>query len=328
MGVNHSRESLRALAVAACTLSLAGGSHPSDAWPSRPVTLVVPFPAGGTTDLTGRALAQALSRMWGQPVVVENRAGAGGIVGASQVMRAAADGYTLLLGTPADQVNAPLLTTKPPYDPQRDFAPVGCVSRGPNVLVVNAKVPAHSVGELIHLARAQPGRLHFASAGNGNTSHLSGELFGQTAGIDIAHVPYRGNSPAITDTVGGQVQMMFSSPASIRPHIQSGALRVLAVTSTRRVPSFPDTPTLREAGVAMDIYSWSCVFAPAKTPQPLIVKLNAALTQALSDQDVERNIASAEAEKFPQTPEEARQFLAAERKTWGDLIRSRNIRAD
>ncbi|MBV8620640.1 MAG: tripartite tricarboxylate transporter substrate binding protein, partial [Curvibacter sp.] len=248
----------RSALAAVCLLGLWAGAQAADAWPARPVTLVVPFPAGGTTDLTGRALARALARLWGQPVVVENRAGAGGTVGASVVMRAAPDGYTLLLGTPADQVNAPLLMSRAPYDPAQAFAPAGCISRGPNVLVVNAKVPVRSVDELIRLAKAQPGKLHFASAGNGNTSHLSGELFSQTAGIDLAHVPYRGNSPAAIDVMGGQVEMMFSSPASVRPHIQSGALRVLAVTSDRRVPGFPDTPTLRESGLAMDIYSWSC----------------------------------------------------------------------
>lgn len=318
----------RSALAAVCLLGLWAGAQAADAWPARPLTLVVPFPAGGTTDLTGRALARALARLWGQPVVVENRAGAGGTVGASVVMRAAPDGYTLLLGTPADQVNAPLLMSRAPYDPAQAFAPAGCISRGPNVLVVNAKVPVRSVDELIRLAKAQPGKLHFASAGNGNTSHLSGELFSQTAGIDLAHVPYRGNSPAAIDVMGGQVEMMFSSPASVRPHIQSGALRVLAVTSDRRVPGFPDTPTLRESGLAIDIYSWSCLFVPAQTPAALVAKLNAALTQALGDREVEHTISLADAEKFPQTPQEARQFLARERKTWGDLIRTRNIRAD
>lgn len=328
MAQHPSRGLLGLLAAAACALSLATDTRAADAWPSRPVTLVVPFPAGGTTDLTGRALAQALSRVWGQPVVVENKSGAGGTVGAAQVMRAAADGYTLLLGTPADQINAPLLMAKAPYDPARDFALVGCVSRGPNVLVVNAKLPVNNLGELIRLAKSQPGKLHFGSAGNGNTSHLSGELFGQSAGIDITHVPYRGNAPAITDTIGGQVQMMFSSPASVIPHIRSGALRAIAITSNWRVPNLPDTPTLRESGVPLEIYSWTCLFAPAKTPQPLIGRIHAALTQALDDPEVTRSIAAADAEKFSVTPEEARRFLAGERKTWGDLIRSRNIRAD
>lgn len=316
------------LAAAACAFTFAVHVQAAEAWPTKPVTLVVPFPAGGTTDLTGRALARALSSVWGQPVVVENRSGAGGTVGAAQVMRASADGYTLLLGTPADQVNAPLLMVKPPYDPARSFAPVGCVSRGPNVLVVNNKLPAKDLGDLIRLAKAQPGKLYFASAGNGNTSHLSGELFGQAAGIDITHVPYRGNAPAIVDTIGGQVQMMFSSPASVMPHIQSGALRAIAVTSNRRVPNLPEIPTLRESGVPLDIYSWTCLFAPAGTPPPLVAKLHAALTRALDDPDVVRNATMAAAEKFPQTPEEARRFLTGERKTWGELIRSRNIRAD
>jgi len=318
----------RHLSLIAIAFGLFNGASAAGTWPERTVTLVVPFPAGGTVDTSGRAVSLALSRIWRQPVVVENRGGAGGTIGAAQVARAAPDGYTLLIGTPADQVNAPFLLSKLPYDPARDLVPVGCLSRGINALVVNPKLGVKSVAELIASAKAQPGKLHYGSAGNGNTSHLSGELFAQSANIELMHVPYRGNAPALTDTIAGQVEMMFSAPGSIRMHVQNGKLRMLAVTSSKRVASYPDTPTFKELGLPVEVYAWSCVFAPSKTSPRLIADISAALSKALDDPEVERNILEGEAEKYRQTPEEAQLFLASERKKWGDLIRGRNIKAD
>ncbi|AOY96063.1 hypothetical protein BKK79_30940 [Cupriavidus sp. USMAA2-4] len=300
----------------------------AETWPARPLTLVVPFPAGGTTDTIARLLSNNLSRQLGQSVIVENKSGAGGTLGAAQVLRAPADGYTLLLGTPADQINAPLMLSRPPYDAARDFSPVGCVSRGPNVLVVNPLLPAHNVAELLRLARARPAQINFASAGNGNTSHLSGELFAQTAGIALTHIPYRGNAPAIADTIGGQVQMMFSNPATVLPHIRSGALRALAVTSRTRVAALPDVPTLAESGVPVEIYSWTCLFTRAGTAPDLAARLRAALAKALDDPRLAQAIAASGAETFSPPPAQTARFLADERTLWGNLIRSRHIHAD
>jgi len=311
---------LLALASAACAAA--------EAFPSRALTLLVPFPPGGSTDILARAVAQGLAKQLNQNVVIDNKAGAGGTVGAVQVLRAPADGHTLLLGTPAEQVNAPLLMAKPPYDPARDFEPVGCVVRFANVLVVNPKLPVHSVADLVRMAKAAPGKVNFGSAGNGNTSHLSGELFGQVAGVEITHVPYRGNAPAITDTIGGQVQMLFSSAASVAQHVASGALRALAVTGQTRQPLLPAVPTLREAGVPVEIYSFGCVMVAAKTALEIVEQLHGALSRALDDPAVAQVIEQIGGERFVGPREESRRFLARERQTWGHLIRTRNIKAE
>ena len=300
----------------------------ADAYPSRPVTLIVPFAAGGSTDSVARALGQGLGRQLGQPVIIDNKSGAGGTVGATQVMRSAPDGYTLLMGGPSDQVNAPFMMAKAPYEPARDFAPVGCAMRSANVLVVNPGLPAQSTPDLIRLAKAQPGKINFASAGNGNTSHLLGEMLAQSAGVSLTHVPYRGNAPALTDLLGGQVQMMFAAPVSVLQYVKSGTLRAIGVTSGSRLPDFPKVPTLRESGIPIEIYSWACLFVPAKTPAPIVEKLHSALTHVLDDPSVLQLISAMGSEKFAMTPAEAQRFLATERSTWSALIRSRNIHAD
>lgn len=316
------------LALAAIAVCVSPPAQADAAWPSRPLTLVVPYPAGGTTDTVARLLSKNLSRQLGQSVVVENKSGASGTLGAAQLLRTPADGYALLLGTPAEQINAPLMMSRLPYDPARDFAPLGCVSRGPNVLVVNAALQARSVADLLRLAKARPAQINFGSAGNGNTSHLSGELFAQTAGVSLTHIPYRGNAPAIADTIGGQVQMMFSNPATVMPHLRSGTLRALAVTSRARIAALPDVPTLKEAGVPLEIYSWTCLFARAGTPNEIVGKLHGALARALDDPKLGEAIAASGAERFVSTPEQAARFLAEERGLWGNLIRSRHIHAD
>lgn len=318
-----------ARSLAATTAILcAGSAMAADTYPSRPITLIVPFPPSGTTDVVGRALGLSLSRQLGKTVIVDNKSGAGGTVGATQVARAQPDGYTLLMGGPADQVNAPFLMSKPPYDAARDFEPAGCVLRAPNVLVVNPKLAAQSIADLVQLAKKEPGKLNYASAGNGNTSHLLGELFGQSASVDITHVPYRGNAPAVTDTMGGQVQMMFASPVSVVQHIRSGTLRAVAVTSSKRIASLPNVPTLREAGIPIENYSWVCLMAPAKTPVEILDKLHAAVARSLDDAEVLKTIELSGGEKFSSSRDEARRFLAAERSTWGNLIRARKITAD
>lgn len=316
------------LTLLASAILFAGAAMAADPFPSRPLTLLVPFPAGGVTDLVARAVAQGLTRQLGQQVVIENKGGGGGTVGATQVARAQADGYTILMGGPADQVNAPFLMAKPPYDPARDFEPVGCVLRAPNVLVVNAKLGARTVAELIQAAKKEPGKLNYGSSGNGGTSHLQGELLAMTANIDLTHVPYRGSAPAINDAIGGQVQMMFANPATVIQHIKSGALRPIAVTSTTRIAELPNVPTFRESGVALEVYSWTCLVVPARTPVEVVDKLHTALTRALDDPAVVQAIATTGGEKFATSRVEAKRFLTAERTLWSGVIRSRKIQAD
>ncbi len=300
----------------------------ADTYPSRAITMIVPFAAGGTTDILARALGQGLSRQLGQPVIVDNKAGAGGTIGATYVVRSAADGYTLLLGGVADQVNAPFLMSKAPYDPARDLAPVGCAMRTSNVLVVNPALPVQSIADLIRVAKAQPGKINFGSAGIGNTSHMLGEMLAQSAGITLTHIPYRGNAPALSDLLGGQVQMMFAAPVSVLQYIRSGTLRPIAVTSASRLPELPKVPTLRESGIPIENYSWACLFIPAKTPEPIADRLHAALSRVLDDAPVLQSISAMGGEKFAMTPAETQRFLATERATWSALIRSRNIHAD
>ena len=310
------------------TVLFAGAALAADPFPARSITMLVPFPAGGVTDLIARAAAQGLSKQLGQQVIIDNKGGGGGTVGATQVMRAPADGYTILMGGPGDQVNAPFLMAKPPYDAGRDFEPVGCLLRAPNVLVVNAKLPVKNVADLLQAARKDPGKLNYGSSGNGSTSHLQGELLAMTTNVDLTHVPYRGSAPAINDSIAGQVQMIFSNPATVLQHIQSGALRAIAVTSHARIPELPNVPTFREQGVALEVYSWSCIVAPAKTPVEVLDKLHAALARALEDPEVQKAIAATGGEKFATTREEAKRFLASERTLWGGVIRARKIQAD
>jgi len=310
------------LLIASANAALAQG-----VWPTRPVRWIVPYPAGGTTDIIARHVATRVGSLLGQNIVVENRGGAGGTIGATAVKQSAPDGYTFLVGAPADQINAPILS-KVSYDPAQDFVAVGCMMRGANVLVANPQLPATDVKSLLALARAQPGRLNYGSAGNGNTSHLSGELLKHLTGVFLVHIPYRGNGPAITDTIGGQVQMMFSNPISVQQHIRSGALRAIAVTASTRLAALPEVPTFKEAGLPLEVYAWMCLMAPTGTPDAVTARMAVALTAALQDGEVIRALEASGSEVFRATPQEAAAFIAAERTKWGELIRSRKITAD
>lgn len=321
------RNFLRLLTLVSASTSVSN-TFSADTYPSRAVTIVVPFAAGGTTDILARQVAQSLGEVLRQTVIVDNRAGAGGTIGATFVMRAPADGYTLLMGGPSDQVNSPFLMSRPPYDPARDFEPVGCIVRAPNVLVVNAKLPIKSVADLVRIAKAEPNKLNYASAGPGNTSHLLGELLAQQAGISLTHVPYKGNGPAITDTIGGQVQMLFASPISIPQQIKNGTLRPIATTASKRIITLPDVPTFREVGIDIENYSWSCLVVPAKTPNETVEKLHGALVKAMDNPGVLKAIEASGGEKFLTTRDEARRFIASERKIWAQLIRARNIKTE
>lgn len=298
-------------------------------WPTKPVRLVVPFAPGGTTDILARIVGQKLSESLGQQFVVENRGGAGGNVGADLVAKSAPDGYTILMGTPGTQAINQYVYQTMPYDTVKDFAPVSFVASVGNVLVVNPKVEAKDLKELIALAKAKPGTLNFATPGNGSTGHLSTELLKSMAGIDLVHVPYRGMGPAAQDLLAGQVQMAIDNIPSALPHIQSGALRAIAVTSGKRWFALPNVPTIAESGVSgYDAISWFVVMAPAKTPAEIVNKLSAEIDRLLKTDDMKKRFNEVGAEPVGGTPEALGRFLAAEMVKWQKVVAAANVKID
>lgn len=299
-------------------------------YPARPIRVVIPSAPGGFTDTVVQILNDHFRSVWGQPVVMEHKAGAGGIVGTDAVARAAPDGYTLLAGNIGPIVITPLLQQgKVPYEVERDLVPIKLLTSFGNVLVVHPSVPATSVKELIAFARSKPGALHFASPGIGQSQHLSGELFKRMAEVDIVHVPYKGTGPALTDLIGGQVQMMFSNIPPALQHVESGKLRALAVTGPRRARTLPDLPTLEEAGLpGYQVASWIALFAPAATPPAIVAKLHAEVTQALGSATGRERILAANAEPGTGSPQDLAAMVAAERSKWSKVIREGNIRAE
>jgi tripartite-type tricarboxylate transporter receptor subunit TctC len=309
-------------------LALAGPAKAQD-YPSKPIRLVVPFAAGGATDVLARLVGERLTASLGQQVVVDNRPGAGGNIGSDIVARAEPDGYTILMGAVGTHAINPSLYPKMPYDPVKDFAPVTLVASVPNVLVVNPEVPAKSVEELIDLAKAKPGELNFASSGNGTSIHLSGELFKAMTGTDIVHVPYKGSGPAVTDLLGGQVQMMFDNMPSSLPHVKAGKLRALGVTSAKRSPALPEVPTIAEAGVpGYDATSWFGILAPAGTPEPVVTRLQGAIVQALGEPEMRQRMADLGAEPVGDTPAEFGQFIAAEIAKWAKVVNDAGVKLE
>jgi tripartite-type tricarboxylate transporter receptor subunit TctC len=309
-------------------LALAGSAKAQD-YPSKPIRLVVPFAAGGATDVLARLVGERLTASLGQQVVVDNRPGAGGNIGSDLVARAEPDGYTILMGAVGTHAINPSLYPKMPYDPVKDFAPVTLVASVPNVLVVNPEVPANSVQELIDLAKAKPGELNFASSGNGTSIHLSGELFKAMTGTDIVHVPYKGSGPAVTDLLGGQVQMMFDNMPSSLPHVKAGKLRALGVTSAKRSPALPEVPTIAEAGVpGYDATSWFGILAPAGTPEPVVMRLQGAIVQALGEPEMRQRMADLGAEPVGDTPAEFGQFIAAELAKWAKVVNDAGVKLE
>ena len=299
------------------------------AYPDKPIRWIVPFPPGGAMDSIARTLGEQLARKFGQPVVVENKAGAGGNVGVDFVAKAPADGYTMVI-TSIGMVTNRHLYPKLNYDPMKDFAPVSQLAVVPNMLVVNpTKVKARTVGDLVTEAKSKPGKMTYASAGNGTSIHLAGELFTAMTGTDILHVPYRGSGPAVSDLLGGQVDMMFDSVASARPHVQAGKLVALAVTTSKRSSAMANVPTVAEAGVpGYDLSPWFGVFMPAATPRELVQTMNAALIEAMSRTEVKARFFVLGAEPIGNSPDAFAAVLATENAKWEKLIRARNIRAD
>jgi len=298
-------------------------------YPSRPIRMIVPFPAGGTADLLARQIGQTMSEALRQQVIIENRTGAGGNIGADLAARSKPDGYTLLMGTVSTHPINPNLYPNMPYDPVKDFAPVTMVARMPNLLVVHPSVPANNVAELIALAKARPGALAFASAGNGTTQHLAGELFKKMTGVDMIHVPYKGNAPAVTDLVGGQVQVMFDNiPVSLQ-QVRAGKLRALAVTGPARSPVLPELPSLAEAGLpGYSITSWFGLYAPSGTSPQIIERLNREANKALATAQIRRRLTDQGIEPAGGTPGQFADFMRAELVKWGKIVRESGARVD
>ncbi len=297
-------------------------------YPDHPITLIVPYAPGGGNDVLARAVAEPMSKSLGQPVVIENRGGAGGSVGTRQVAKAAPDGYTLGLGGTGTLAIDPTLYPNVGYDPRKDFAPVGLIATSPLIVLVNHSVPAHNVQELIALAKAQPGKLNYASAGVGSGIHLGTVLFAETAGIALTHIPYKGSGPALTDLLGGHVQIYVSSLPPAVGLVKEGKLRALGVTGLKRSASFPDLPTVAEQGLpGFEAVLHYGIVAPAGTPRPIIEKLNAALRAALDDPKVRGHIATEGAEPLPTSPEDYAADIDREETKWSALVRKSNAQA-
>jgi len=316
--------SLSALALSAIVLP----AQAEDKWPSKPITYVVPFPAGGTTDILARLIGQKLGPALGTNVIIDNRPGAGGNIGSELVARAAPDGYTIMGGTiSSHSINASLY--KLSYDPLKSFAPITLIGTNANVLVVNPASPFKSVKELIAAAKAKPASLSFASAGNGTSQHLSAELFKTMTGIDMVHIPYKGSAPAIQDVIGGQVPLMFDTTVVAGPFIQSGKVRPLAVTSAKRVASMPDVPTMAEAGVpGYEVVSWQAMFAPAGTPPAIVQRLQTEVAAILKQPDVQERLAKLGVEPSGMAPQQLAEFQAAEIAKWAKVVKAANVKVD
>jgi tripartite-type tricarboxylate transporter receptor subunit TctC len=310
-------------------MGFTSGLAQAQGYPTHSIRLIVPFPPGGATDIIARAVAQRWTETLGQSVVVENRPGAGGNIGSDVVAKATPDGYTLLMGTVGTHAINASLYTNMPYDHVKDFAPVILVAGVPNVMEVNPSVPAKTVQEFIAYAKANPGKLNFASSGSGTSIHLSGELFKVMTGVQMTHVPYKGSAPALTDLMGGQVQVMFDNLPPSLPHIKAGKLRPLAVTSATRAPALPDVPTVAESGVpGFEASSWFGVLAPAGTPRPIIDRLNGEVAKWLATPEAKERMLALGANAIGGSPEDFAAHIRAETAKWAKVVKESGAKAE
>lgn len=301
----------------------------SASYPTKPIRFVVPFPPGGPADILARAIAQPLGDRSGQQVVIDNRSGAGGIVGADIVAKAPADGYTLLMGTIGTQAINPSLYSRLPYDNVKDFEPIGLVSMVTIVLVTNPSVPAHSVKELIELARAKPAGVTFGSPGNGTPQHLASELFNTMAQVKTVHIPYKGAVPALQDLLGSRISAAFSSMPTALPYVKVGKLNALAVTSTKRSPVTPELPTVAEAGLpGYEVINWYGVLAPSGTPKPIVARLHDEITRIMNLPEVKERLATQGAEVITSTPQEFATFIRSETAKWAKVVKFAGAKID
>lgn len=306
-------------------LSAGVTAHAADAWPGKPITLVVPFAAGGTTDIVARIVAQKLGDALHQPVIVDNRGGAGGTLGANVVAHSAPDGYTLFMATIAHSI-APGLYRSLPYDFIRDFDPIGLVGTVPNVLIVNNSVPAKTVPELIAYIKKNPNRVNFGSAGIGSTEHLAGELFRSVTGTQITHIPYKGGAPMMADLIGGQIQMALETAPSALPHVKSGKVRALAVTTAKPSPAYPGVPTLAQAGVpGYEMQTWYAIMAPHGTPKAIEDRLHQELQHVLQMPAVDKTFADQGVTPGNMTPAQLEDFIKSETAKWGKVVKDAHI---
>ena len=307
----------------------AQGTFAADTFPTRPMRLIIPFPPGGGTDIMGRMVAQRLNDAFGMPVVVDNRGGAAGIIGTEMAARANPDGHTLMIGSVSTICINPSLHKNLAFDPVKDLAPISLVASTPSLLVVGSTLPVKSVKELIALAKAKPGQLHYATPGSGSSSHLGTELFKQVAGVNIQHVPYKGTGPAVTDLISGQVSMFITNMPSVLPMVKAGRVRALAVTSLQRSTLAPELPTVAESGIpGFEVIVWYGVLAPAAVPKALLARLNQEVRKMSDMQDVKDKLALLGAEAMSSTPEAFAQRIRDELSKWGKIVRDTGAKAD
>jgi len=312
-----------------CPAHVAAASPVPPAYPNRPLRLIVPFPPGGGNDILARAVGQRLSESLGQQVIVDNRGGAGGMIGGTLAATADPDGYTLFLGSMGSLAHNPALRPKLPYNPPRDFAAVSLLATSAFILVVNPGVPANSVRELIALARAKPGALNYGSSGTGSSLHMTGELFKYSAGVNIVHVPYKGTAPALTDLIAGQVQMVFSTMPPALPQVKAGKLRALGVTTTTRAKSAPEVPTIAESGVpGFEVQNWQGIVVPVKTPRPIVERLNREIVRVLALPAMIDTLGAQGLDPLSNTPAQFDKLIRAEIDKWRKLVQATGIHVE
>jgi tripartite-type tricarboxylate transporter receptor subunit TctC len=320
--------SITAALLCACLSAFAAPSH-AQGYPAKPIRVIVPYPAGGTSDILARSIGQKLSESWGQPVVVENKPGANGNVGADIVAKAPSDGYTLLLADIGALAISPSVYPTLPFDPTKDFAPVTMVAYSPHILVVHPSIAAGSVNELITLAKAKPGKLNFAISGLGGAPHLAGVDFALRAGIDWVYVPYKGGSQAIADVAGGQADVTLNGMLATYPLVQGGKLKLLAVSSAKRMSAIPDVPTIAESGLAgFESGSWQGIVAPAGTPREVVGKLNAEVSRIVNTPEMRANLGKQGADVRTNTPDEFAAFIRSEKTKWAKVVKDANVKID
>lgn len=321
--------SMRCLLSVAALLGFMSVAQAQTAYPARPIRFIVPFTPGGSGDIFARPVAQKMSESMGQQVVVENRPGSGGVIGTEAAAKAAPDGYTMMMGLTANVAVNPALYPKLPYDPLRDFAPVTLIASAPYVLVVPPSLPARNVKELIALARAKPGDLAYVSLGSGSMGHLSGELLASMAGVKLLHVPYKTLGQAIPDLISGQVQLLFLGIASAQPHVKSGKLRAIAVSSTKRSPAMREMPTVAESGVkGFDVTGWYGAFVPAGTPQDIVARLHREIVRVLAMPDIRERLSGEGAELVGNSPRDFDAFVRSEIVKWAKVVKLSGAKAD
>ena len=311
-----------------CIAAVSAGQVLAQAYPHKPLRLVVPFPPGGPTDILGRAIGAKLSEFMGQPVIIDNRGGAGGGIGADNIAKSAPDGYSLLLGTTGTHTINPNLYSKLPYDPIKDFVPISLVVKYLNILVVNPSLPVKSVADLIALAKQKPGQITFGSAGNGSSNHLTAEMLATMTGVKMQHVPYKGSGPALTDVIAGQINFMFDQYSTVAPNIKAGKLRAIGIATKQRHRLLPDVATIGETVPGFEVSPWYGLFAPAGTPKDIVNRLNTELTKVMKSTDIHNRMTTLGWDPVTNTPEEFAAQIKSELAVWADVVKKSGARID